>query len=197
MTQALHIRDLAHSEEDPLTHLPPPDARHWLPRHKAAVVAAVRAKALTFEEARQRYMLTEEEFCSWKEAIDRSGLMGLQASPRERRRAPRKSISEPGAAAFSSDTLVDLCDHQHQRRRRPPAVPHGPFIADGVRTALQEEWAFLVGQFGLAEQQDCRRPLQQSDPATVDDQDWAWRLAAGQATNGGHREDRKGLGRTA
>jgi hypothetical protein len=59
------------------------------------------------EEASKRYMLTEEEFHSWKEAIDRNGLMGLQASPRERRRAPRKVISEPGTAALSSDTRVD------------------------------------------------------------------------------------------
>ena len=109
MTQVITLRapELSQSKEDLLRDLPPPDERHWLPRHKAAVVAAVRSKALTFEEARQRYMLTEEEFCSWKEAIDRSGLMGLQASPRERRKAPRKSISEPGAAALSSDTLVD------------------------------------------------------------------------------------------
>jgi hypothetical protein len=107
MTQALAAQNLVHSEDDPLRHLPPPGERHWLPRHKAAVVAAVRSKALTLEEASNRYRLTEEEFRSWREAMDRSGLMGLHASVRERRRAPRKAISEPGAAVLSSDTRVD------------------------------------------------------------------------------------------
>jgi hypothetical protein len=109
MTQALDTRprDLIQSEEDLLRHLPMPDARHWLPRHKAAVVAAVRSRALSLEEASKRYKLTEEEFLSWKEAIDRNGLMGLHASQRERRRAPRQAISEPSIAALSSDTQVD------------------------------------------------------------------------------------------
>ena len=109
MAQVLHSRprDPVQMEEDPLRYLPAPEERHWLPRHKAAVVAAVRSRALTLDEATKRYMLTEEEFYSWKEAIDRNGLMGLQASPRERRRAPRKTISEPGAATLSSETRVD------------------------------------------------------------------------------------------
>jgi hypothetical protein len=109
MAQSLHSnpRDLAQSEEDPLRYLPSPEERHWLPRHKAAVVGAVRSKVLSMEEAGARYMLTEEEFQSWKEAIDRDGILGLRASPRERRRVARQVISEPSTATLSSDTRVD------------------------------------------------------------------------------------------
>lgn len=131
MTQVLHARphDSVQSEEDPLHHLPAPEERHWLPRHKAAVVAAVRSGVLSLEEATKRYMLTEEEFHSWKEAIDRNGLLGLKATPRERRRAPRKVISEPGTAVLSSDTRVDcmitnISDVGARLRFRPsPSLP--------------------------------------------------------------------------
>ena len=109
MADVLHAqrRDFVQPEEDLLRHLPAPEERHWLPRHKAAVVAAVRSGVLSLEEASKRYMLNDEEFHSWKEAIDRNGLMGLQASPRERRRAPRKVISEPSLAVLSSESRVD------------------------------------------------------------------------------------------
>jgi hypothetical protein len=72
------------SADDPLRDLPLPGERHWLPRHKAAVVAAVRSKVLSLEEASERYRLTAEEFLSWKAAIDQKGIKGLNASPRER-----------------------------------------------------------------------------------------------------------------
>jgi hypothetical protein len=109
MGQALSSKstDVTPLAENPLVHLPPSDERHWLPRHKAAVVAAVRSRVLTMEDASKRYMLTEEEFHSWKDAIDRNGIMGLQAGTRERRRAPRQVISEPGTAKLSADTQVD------------------------------------------------------------------------------------------
>ena len=93
--------------DDPLQDLPAPGERHWLPRHKAAVVAAVRSKVLSMEVARERYMLDEEEFLSWKEAIDKNGIAGLSAGQRERRRTPRQSISEPSTARLYVGTEVD------------------------------------------------------------------------------------------
>jgi hypothetical protein len=87
--------------------LPSPDLRFWVPRHKAAVVAAVRSGLLTIDEACRRYMLSEEEFQSWKVTIDQYGIVGLRASPRERRRVPRKAISEPATAALYAGTVVE------------------------------------------------------------------------------------------
>ena len=109
MAQVLRIgsRDLVQSEHDPLRDLPSPDIRYWVPRHKAAVVAAVRARLLSIDEACQRYMLSEEEFQSWKATIDKYGVVGLRASPRERRRIPRQVVSEPGTASLYADTSVD------------------------------------------------------------------------------------------
>src|SRR6187431_1890930 len=99
--------ELVQSTDDPLRDLPPPEQRYWLPRHKAAVVAAVRSKVLTLEQASERYMLHEEEFLSWKEVIDQKGIAGLNANPRERRRTSRQVISEPGTAMLYAGTEVD------------------------------------------------------------------------------------------
>jgi hypothetical protein len=87
--------------------LPPADIRFWVPRHKAAVVAAVGNGVLSIDEACKRYRLTEEEFNSWKEAIVRCGVAGLRASPRERRTVPRQVVSEPGTATLYAGTSVD------------------------------------------------------------------------------------------
>jgi hypothetical protein len=43
-------------------------------RHKATVVAAVRAGRITMEEALHRYRLSEEEFRSWQRALESHGL---------------------------------------------------------------------------------------------------------------------------
>ena len=99
--------ELVHSEGDPLRDLPSPGERHWLPRHKAAVVLAVRSKLLSMEEARARYMLNEEEFLSWKEAIDKKGMTGLNAGLRERRGTARQVISEPGIARLYAGVDVN------------------------------------------------------------------------------------------
>jgi hypothetical protein len=60
--------------------LPPADTRRWVPKRKAQVVAAVRAGAISLEEACDRYALTEEEFLTWQRAIDKFGLAGLRAT---------------------------------------------------------------------------------------------------------------------
>lgn len=96
----------AHLADDPLRDLPSVGERHWLPRHKAAVVAAVRSKILSMEEARERYMLNEEEFFAWQEAIEKNGISGLSTGARERRRVPRQVISEPSLARLYAGTEV-------------------------------------------------------------------------------------------
>jgi len=110
MTQVLHIsaRDMIRSEGDPLPpDLPSSDVRYWVPRHKAAVVAAVSSGALSIDEACKRYMLSEEEFYSWKSTIDQYGVLGLRATPRERRRIPRQLVSEAATATLFAETSVD------------------------------------------------------------------------------------------
>jgi len=63
-----------------LDRLPPPDTRRWVTRRKAQVVTAVRSGLLTFEEACQRYSLSEEEFKSWQTLLEHHGLSGLRAT---------------------------------------------------------------------------------------------------------------------
>ncbi|MGE3623104.1 MAG: DUF1153 domain-containing protein [Bdellovibrionales bacterium] len=63
-----------------LDKLPPPETKRWVMRRKAQVVAAVRSGLLTFEEACERYRLSEEEFKSWMALLDRHGLRGLRAT---------------------------------------------------------------------------------------------------------------------
>ena len=60
--------------------LPATNNSRWVVMRKAAVVAAVNGGLLSLEEACSRYNLTVEEFMSWKEAIGRSGLLGLRVS---------------------------------------------------------------------------------------------------------------------
>ena len=88
---------------DLLAHLPAADTRRWVPRHKAAVVEAVRSGLLTLEEAGERYMLTEDEFQSWAKAIDEKGIAGLRATLRERRKAPRQAVAEAGAVTLCTN----------------------------------------------------------------------------------------------
>lgn len=59
--------------------LPRTGPRRWGARQKAAVVLAVRSGTLSPSEARDRYMLSEEELSQWEEAFDRDGIAGLQA----------------------------------------------------------------------------------------------------------------------
>ncbi len=63
-----------------LEDLPPTDTQRWVMRRKAEVVAAVRGRMLTVEEACSRWNLSEEEFASWQRLIDRHGVRGLRAT---------------------------------------------------------------------------------------------------------------------
>lgn len=62
------------------TSLPPPETRRWVMRRKAQVVTAVHNGTLTFEEACERYRLSEEEFKSWISLFDHFGMHGLRAT---------------------------------------------------------------------------------------------------------------------
>jgi hypothetical protein len=68
------------SREKELERLPPVDTQRWVTRRKAQVVAAVRSGLLTFNEACERYRLSEEEFHSWMNLLDRHGVRGLRAT---------------------------------------------------------------------------------------------------------------------
>jgi hypothetical protein len=64
-----------------IADLPPPGAKkRWGARRKAEVVTAVRGGLLSLEEARNRYMLTVDEFLSWQYSVDRHGLPGLRST---------------------------------------------------------------------------------------------------------------------
>jgi hypothetical protein len=60
--------------------LPAPNIRRWVTRRKAQVVAAVRDGLLSFDEACERYSLSEEEFKSWIGLLDNHGVRGLRAT---------------------------------------------------------------------------------------------------------------------
>lgn len=70
----------AGSDRLTLDDLPPPDTRRWVMRRKAEVVAGVRAGLLSVADACQRYGLSEEEFNSWQETIDRHGVQALRVT---------------------------------------------------------------------------------------------------------------------
>lgn len=63
-----------------MENLPHPNTRRWIPRRKAAVVAAVRSGRITIDAARRVYRLSEEEFRSWDRAFELHGLPGLRAT---------------------------------------------------------------------------------------------------------------------
>jgi Protein of unknown function (DUF1153) len=54
------------SERFIIAALPPAHSRHWIPKHKQAVVEAVHADLLPLREAMQRYDLSIEEFMTWE-----------------------------------------------------------------------------------------------------------------------------------
>jgi hypothetical protein len=83
-----------------LDRLPPPDTQRWVMRRKAQVVAAVRGGILTFEEACQRYSLSEEEFKSWISLLDAHGVRGLRATrTQEYRQGGEQPAGTPVQAA--------------------------------------------------------------------------------------------------
>jgi hypothetical protein len=116
------------TEADRIRDLPPAGTRHWAPRHKAAVVAAVTTGVLSLRDACARYMLTEEEFQSWKEALEQDGVDGLRARIRnERRKGQRQHVSEAGVALLYASTeaeciITDISDQGARLVFREPAA---------------------------------------------------------------------------
>ncbi|MEI6419835.1 MAG: DUF1153 domain-containing protein [Sphingomonadales bacterium] len=60
--------------------LPPPGTVRWVPRRKAAVVAAIRDGRLSRIDACRRYALSEEELRHWEHALACVGEPGLRAT---------------------------------------------------------------------------------------------------------------------
>jgi len=87
------------SRDKELERLPPTDTERWVTRRKAQVVAAVRSGLLTFNEACERYRLSEEEFHSWINLLDRHGVRGLRATRMQEyrpadERHPHEAVAE-------------------------------------------------------------------------------------------------------
>ena len=45
-------------------------ATRWIPQRKAEIVAAIRGGHMSFEEARERYALSMEEYLSWQAGLN-------------------------------------------------------------------------------------------------------------------------------
>jgi hypothetical protein len=60
--------------------LPPPSTRRWVPRRKAAVILAIRNKAITVWDACERYGLSAEELAKWERDLDQYGVPGLRST---------------------------------------------------------------------------------------------------------------------
>lgn len=59
---------------------PAPGVVRWVPKRKAAVVAAILSGRMTIEEACERYSLSAEEILSWRNHIDRFGVKSLRST---------------------------------------------------------------------------------------------------------------------
>ena len=94
-----------------LKDLPKNNTTRWVIRRKAEVVAAVHGGLLSLEEACDRYDLSLEEFISWQESIDRSGLPGLRISYlskyRTQDRARQEQLEQTGSQSHQ-DPPPDL-----------------------------------------------------------------------------------------
>lgn len=94
-----------------LNDLPKNNMTRWVIRRKAQVVAAVNGGLLSLEEACDRYDLSLEEFLSWQESIDKSGLPGLRISYlskyRTEDRAKQETLEQTGSQSLQ-DPRTDL-----------------------------------------------------------------------------------------
>ena len=73
--------------------VPPPRPTRWIPQRKAEIVAAIRGGHMSFEEARERYALSMEEYLSWQIGIELSGLAGLRVNRVQQNRRVRTRSS--------------------------------------------------------------------------------------------------------
>ncbi|MEO9600105.1 DUF1153 domain-containing protein [Parasphingorhabdus sp.] len=93
-----------------LSDLPKNNVTRWVIRRKAEVVAAVNGGLLSLEEACARYDLSFEEFLSWQDSIEKSGLPGLRISYlskyRTEHRATQDKLEQSGSQP-SKDSYPD------------------------------------------------------------------------------------------
>jgi len=68
--------------------LPPVETVRWVASRKAAVIRAVRYGLITRETAIEMYGLSEDEFASWRTAVEKFGVAGLKATAAKRGRHP-------------------------------------------------------------------------------------------------------------
>ena len=81
-----------------LDKLPSSKTRRWVMRRKAQVVSAVRDGLLSFNDACERYRLSEEEFKTWAHLLDNHGVVGLRATRAQEYRTQEDSLREEIAA---------------------------------------------------------------------------------------------------
>ena len=60
--------------------LPPPDTSRWVVSRKVVVVKAVVYGLISEAEALERYALSQEEFATWRQAIEKHGEKALRVT---------------------------------------------------------------------------------------------------------------------
>lgn len=60
--------------------LPPPDTSRWVVSRKVVVVKAVIYGLISEAEALERYALSQEEFATWRQAIEKHGEKALRVT---------------------------------------------------------------------------------------------------------------------
>lgn len=78
-----------------MVDLPPADTKRWVASRKAAVIAGLRAGAITTKEACQRYALSQEELLGWQRAFEADGMRGLCATRLRGQRRQSAQHDEP------------------------------------------------------------------------------------------------------
>jgi len=68
--------------------LPPAETRRWVASRKAAVVRGVAHGLISLSDALSTYGLSEEEFDSWRAAVELHGEAALKATQIQRYRQP-------------------------------------------------------------------------------------------------------------
>jgi hypothetical protein len=78
--------------------LPPAGTMTWGKQRKAAVVKAIRAGAITRDEACAYYILSPEELAAWELGFDRAGATGLSAKGALRGREHDRRLAQSSQA---------------------------------------------------------------------------------------------------
>jgi len=68
--------------------LPSPETRRWVASRKAAVVRAVTGGLITREEAKETYVLSDDELMEWETAVRDHGEAALKATSVQKFRQP-------------------------------------------------------------------------------------------------------------